>query len=147
MAKKKNQKRKKHRSPKVRLKKRAWELCSKYIRLRDADEFGIIDCITCSKRVHWKEAQASHLVGGRSNSILFDERGLYASCMPCNIFLHGNILSYVKFMQKQHGHKKANQITDDLIRLSKQAKQFSLNDLQELIESYKMRILELEQVM
>jgi hypothetical protein len=42
------------------------ELLSKYIRLRDSDEYGMVRCISCGKRMHWKESDCGHYVS-RSN--------------------------------------------------------------------------------
>ena len=98
-----------------KLKKKLWQLFSIYIRTRNLDEKGRTTCVTCGTKKHWKEMQAGHFVPGRTNGILFDERGIHAQCKGCNIFKAGNLIEYYPFMLKNYGQS----IVDDLRRLSK----------------------------
>lgn len=123
-----------------KLKKKAWDAFSLYIRQRDADENGIVQCITCSTKNHWKKMQASHAVPGRGNNILFDERGVYPACMACNIFRHGNLYAYIEFLEKKHGRDGAWVIIEDLKFQSRIPRKFTAEELQNLIDKYKSKI-------
>ena len=104
-----------------KLKKKAWAFCSEYIRRKYANKKGIVKCITCGVTSHWKYMHASHLVPGRTNGILFDERGIYPACVRCNIFKSGNLHSYMQFLEKKLGIKAARDLRDELIINGKRA--------------------------
>lgn len=87
--------------------------------------------------------QAGHLIGGRGNSILFDERGIYPQCYVCNCMKHGNVIEYVEFLRRKHGKEEADKLVDSLRMLSKQTKTIKWFDYEYIIESYKTRLLDL----
>ena len=119
------------------LKKKAWRLCSEYIRRKYASKRGIVKCVTCGKISHWKYMQASHLVPGRTNGILFDERGIYPACVGCNIFKSGNLHSYMRFLENKLGIDEARALRDELIANSKEPIKLTTFDLEMLIVKYK----------
>jgi len=82
-----------------KLKKEAWSEFSKYIRLRSADKEGNVICVTCGKKLHWKESQASHFIDSRCNSVLFNEKIVHPACYRCNVILHGNKVKYFLYMK------------------------------------------------
>lgn len=60
---------------------------SQYIRLRYSDREGNCSCVTCGKKMYWKDAQNGHY---RSRSCLkyrFNERNCHPQCYNCNINL------------------------------------------------------------
>ena len=79
------------------------KIFSEYIRLRDSDEYGMIRCISCGKRVKWKEADAGHFVSRRHLSLRFDEYNVNAQCKKCNQFESGNIEGYKRGLILKHG--------------------------------------------
>lgn len=89
------------------VKKRVWDIFSRYIRLRDCMEttgctsFGL--CITCEKRNHFKLLQAGHFIPGRHNANLFSEKGVHAQCYNCNFNLRGNTLVYRRKIIEMYG--------------------------------------------
>ena len=125
------------------LKKKAWKLCSEYIRRRDSDSNGMCRCITCGKSGHWKEMQAGHFVSGRTNGILFDDRGIYAQCMACNVFGQGKPLEYMIALERMFGQNDALNLRDSLMECKKRVVQFKSYDLDMIIEEYKQRIKQL----
>ncbi len=126
------------RKPSVsKLKKKAWSAFSKYIRLMYADQYGNVTCVTCGTKKHYKEMQAGHLVPGRRNSILFDERGVYPQCYRCNICLNGNLLNYLDFMESRHGAREARKIIKDLKYKSRtESVSFTADELKEMIKKW-----------
>lgn len=63
-----------------------WQAFSKFIRLRDSDDYGYCECISCGKIKYWENdgMQAGHLIPTRCNNILFDEELVHAQCAECN---------------------------------------------------------------
>ena len=120
------------------LKKKAWTLLSKAIRLEAADKNGICKCVTCGQQKPWKEIQAGHLVSGRTNGILFDERGIFPQCYSCNCCRQGMGPEYTLFIIENYGQG----LVDELIQKRREAVTFTRGELEEMIEGYKERIKE-----
>ncbi len=98
-------------------KQKAWEWCSKYIRLRDSAN-GICRCCTCGVLKSWKRIDAGHFIGrgiGGSSGVYFDERNIHAQCKRCNGFKQGSYHQYEQFMLNKYGQK----VIDELLWLHK----------------------------
>ena len=125
-------------------KKKAWDLFSKYIRLRDClrttgcSAWGL--CITCNKRYHFKLLQAGHFIPGRHNANLFDETGCHAQCYNCNVNLKGNTLVYRRKIIEMYGEG----YDEILEERDKKIKKFTIQGLQELLIYLKQKIKEIE---
>lgn len=115
------------------LKKEAWRVFSENIRRKSADSDGLITCITCNSKVHWKNANASHFIHGHSKLTFMDDRNVHASCIRCNLYLSGNLVEYSNFMKNKYGWETV----DALRELSKQIWKPSREELREIIERYK----------
>ncbi len=85
------------------LKKKAWNLCSRYIRTSAADSAGYVTCYTCNTRLHWKEAQAGHAIPGRGNAVLLDKDVIRPQCYACNIARDGMHHIFSTKLIKEHG--------------------------------------------
>ena len=125
------------------IKLKAWYAFSQFIRLRDClRTTGTTNrgkCITCGKTFSFKNLQAGHFISGRHNANLFSEKGTHAQCRSCNIFGHGKPLEYRRAIIDLYGNgydevleKEANEIT-----------KYSLEDLTNIAECYKIKVKEL----
>ncbi len=110
------------------LKQKAWRMCSKYIRLRDAIEYckkvGIdpkqyaitdipIRCCTCLRVRSFRQMDAGHFISrgsGGGSGVYFDERNINTQCKYCNAFLQGNALAYLDFMLDKYGQKVIDEL-------------------------------------
>lgn len=134
------------RKSKSKLKKEVWDIFSKYIRMRDCiyttgcSSFGL--CVTCEKRYHIKLLQAGHFISGRHNANLFSEKGTHAQCYNCNINLKGNTLEYRRAIIRLYGEGY------DIILEEKamETKKFTIQELEELKETFRNKIKELQEV-
>lgn len=128
------------------LKKRAWNVFSEYIRLRDclATTGAPFEskCVTCENFIPNSKGRlhAGHWISRVNNATLFDERNCFAQCAHCNLFNEGSKPEFSKFILDKFGQK----VYDDMITLSKTTKRFTIEELQELIQVYKQKIKELE---
>ena len=97
-------------------KQKAWDWCSKYIRLRDAIEYqkkypdvdlGWVKCCTCDRIIHiWENADAGHFISksrGGMSGVYFDERNINTQCKICNGFNQGRYHEYELFMKDKYG--------------------------------------------
>jgi hypothetical protein len=114
-------------------KKKAWDYCSKYIRLHYADRNGFVACYTCGTIKFWKEMQAGHGIGGRGSSILFEEKILRPQCYSCNVRKYGNTDIFHAKLIKEYGPK----FLDKMLKQKNILKQFSLKEITEIHDKYK----------
>lgn len=119
-----------------KVKKQAWDIFSKYIRLRDClittgtKEYGL--CYTCGRRKPFSELQAGHFIDSRCNSILFEEDGVHAQCKQCNLFKNGNKDAYTPKMIKDYGLKRV----EELQQLKHITKEYRIADYEAIKEEY-----------
>ena len=140
----KKKKRKTKKSPKQKLKERAWKLTSEYVRRLNVDKDGMVACITCLSVKHWKKMQAGHYLDGRGNGTLFDLRGIHPQDIHCNYFGGGmktNVKeNYHKYMIKNYGQD----VIEDLIRLKGSTKKYSTSDYMEMIDDLEDKLVGLD---
>lgn len=110
-------------------KKKAWDWCSKYVRLRDAlafcerREIDLVQfhrvedlpvaCCTCGAIRTFRQVDAGHYFGrglGGGSGAYFDERNLNTQCKTCNGFHQGNFDSYTAFMQTKYGQEVIDEL-------------------------------------
>ena len=126
---------------KRKLKKKAWDLLSKVKRFVDwIDKHGYVTCYTCGVIKPPTEMQAGHLLDGRSNSILYEERALKPQCYACNCCRAGNKEIFIPRFIDEHGRE----LYDELVRQKKQTRKIEVEELEQMIESYKERLKEAE---
>lgn len=118
------------------LKNKAWKLMSEYIRRKDADEGGTNYCYTCGQPKFWKELQAGHFVGGRTNAVLLNEEVIRPQCLMCNVFLRGNYGRYTLKMVDEVGREKV----EELMALKNKVVKYTHSDLEEKIEDLKQKL-------
>ena len=118
-------------SKKQKLKLKAWNLFSEWVRRRDADKDGYVNCVTCGKGAYWKGEgmQAGHFIAGRTLSLLFDERNCHTQCYGCNVGRNGSYVEYFIYMENRYGRK----VIDELRYLKNQSRKYSISDYEELI--------------
>lgn len=110
------------------LHKKAWDLFSKYIRMKNADQKGKVLCYTCGTLKHWKEMNAGHF---HHNKLDFDERNIKTQCPRCNKFLRGNLSIYGTKLAKELGIEGLRQLL-----LDANIKLYTCKELKQVIERY-----------
>lgn len=138
---------KKTKKPKLSLaKKKAWSAFSLYIRTRDCIKTtGYAEsgrCITCLReypRLGLGGLQAGHFVPGRTNAVLFDERGVHAQCYSCNIGKGGAGADYWLFMEREYGRE----VIDELLANRHQMLKYTAEDYRNIQQKYEQKTKEL----
>lgn len=125
------------------LKRRLDKIFSEYIRRRDSDPDGYCYCVTCRRRMHWKEAHAGHFQSRAKLSTRFHERNLAAQCCSCNSFHAGQQYAFGKAIDFKYGEGEA----DRLENLPKDGFKISTHEYELMITDYKARILLQREVM
>ena len=110
-----------------------------FIRLRDADEYGIVTCCTCNKQKHWKDVDCGHYIKRQHQATRYDERNCHAQCKACNYMEQGAEAKHEQHIEKLYGRQ--------IVHLLKSAKRHTCNrsqlDLQILSDQYKFKAKEL----
>jgi hypothetical protein len=63
---------------------------SQLIRMKEADEHGMVKCFTCDKIKHWKQMQCGHFVKRGHMPTRFSEKNCRPQCKTCNEHKDGN---------------------------------------------------------
>lgn len=113
---------------------------SYFIRIRDSDKDGYIQCCTCPKIVFWKDAHCCHFISRKHLATRFDEKNCQGGCCGCNTFnAERHIYQLGKYLNKKYGPG-----TDDLLLLkSKQVSKLGKFELTHLAIYYEQQIKEL----
>lgn len=59
-------------------------LFSVIVRYRSADPRGMTSCVTCAKKMHWKEIEAGHFCKRDRWATRYDRRNVNPQCRECN---------------------------------------------------------------
>lgn len=80
--------------------------------------------------------QAGHFLPGRSDAVLFDDRGVNAQCYRCNILLQGAWPAYYRKMQEMYGQ---DWIEESIDVWQRKEKHYSDSELDSLLRFYQMK--------
>jgi len=77
---------------------------SAWIRMRDMDDDGNGQCISCNKPASWHHLQNGHFISrAQAPGLIFNERNCRAQCKRCNKWLEGNSSGYRETLIKRFG--------------------------------------------
>ena len=105
---------------------------SRHIRQKAANHGGLVECVTCKLNLPWEEAQAGHFVKRGHASTRWDERNVAPQCPRCNLYLDGAQDEFAAYIVRTHGQDTL----EDLLRLKRTPKRYTLAELRELVEQY-----------
>lgn len=115
--------------------KLAQQVFNKYIRLRDAGNV----CISCQKKP--LKENAGHFYNANNHwSVRFDERNVHLQCEHCNTYLSGNLIYYRENLLKKIGITEFENLSAEAMKTRK----FTIDELKEIISTYKKKCKELE---
>ena len=73
---------------------------SEWIRRKDANLDGYVECYTCASIKNWKEMNAGHF---KHDKLDFDERNLKPQCVTCNKYYSGRLDIYASRLIRENG--------------------------------------------
>jgi hypothetical protein len=116
--------------------KLAQQVFNKWINLRDKGK----PCISCDKPITGR-VNASHFWNANNHyNVRFNEDNVHSSCITCNQFLSGNLLKYRTRLISKIGEQRFNILEAE----SKKTRKFTIEELKEIIATYKKKIKEYE---
>ena len=104
-----------------------------WIRSKDADHTGQVECYTCGVSKNWKyEIDAGHFMGRGKYATRWNELNVKCQCKKCNGFRSGEQYLFSKHLDVEYGKGTA----DDIVFLSNQPARFTNDELLEKIKYY-----------
>ena len=105
---------------------------NKYIRLRDKGK----PCISCGRPLREKYDAGHCFSVGAYPNLRFNEDNVHGQCVACNQLKHGNVTEYTINLPKRIGYERYGALLDK----RKDPKNYSVWDVQEMINVYKEKI-------
>ena len=117
------------------------KIFSIWVRSKDADFHGYVDCYTCGVTKNWKyEIDAGHFMGRGKYATRWDEQNVKPQCKKCNGFRSGEQYLFSKHLDKEYGDGTA----DWLVFESNQPARFTNDELLEKIKYYNELVKDLK---
>ena len=117
-----------------KLKKELDKWFSLYIRLREANEYGMVQCFTCGKVAHYKDGmQNGHFQSRKHMSTRFDEENCQVQCIKCNMFSQGEQFKFGIHLDAKYGEGTA----EYLASVARLQRKVTRADYEEKISYYK----------
>lgn len=133
----------KKRKTSAKLSQDAAVLLQKLRRMEEADEHGMVECITCGYRSHWKKMQGGHWIPRVHAFSRLAEWNVNPQCYGCNVTRHGCLDRYTTWMIDRHGREWV----DEQIRRKGDPWKWDRSWVEGKMADFKRRIKELEKEM
>jgi len=125
-----------------KLKKELDRVFSIYIRLREANEYGMCQCFTCGVVKHYKDGmQNGHFQSRRHHSTRWNEQNCQVQCVKCNMFGQGEQFKFALGLNAMYGEGTA----EELEYLARNTVKLSRADYEEKISYYKQEVDKLKE--
>jgi len=119
-------------------------LLQKLVRLKAADENGMVKCSTCHKVKHWKDMQGGHFISRKYTAAKIREENINPQCRGCNLFgmKHDStvVLDYQDYMINMYGIETV----EEMRALKHVPTKHNRLDLEDKKKEYKKLIAEME---
>jgi hypothetical protein len=112
---------------------------SQWVRRKDADHRGYVECWTCGKVLPWSRVDAGHFQSRAKFSTRWDEMNVKPQCKSCNGFRSGEQFKFARKLDAVYGQGTAEEIE----RTSNQTRKYSVEELEALIDVYNRRLRKL----
>ena len=112
---------------------------SQYIRRRNANLDGFVDCFTCGRSYHWKKIQNGHFMSRGRYSTRWDEENCRPQCYGCNVMQQGRQYDFGLNLDRER-----EGLADEMHQLSLTTVKFATWELEEKLAYYREKVKELE---
>ena len=96
--------------PVSKLKKELDSWFSKYIRLRESNDYGMAQCFTCGKVDYYKKLQNGHFQSRRHHYTRWNEKNCQVQCVKCNMFEQGEQYKFGLNLDAKYGLGTAEEL-------------------------------------
>lgn len=109
---------------------------SEYIRLRDADSEGMVTCITCGDKWHWRDVHCGHYILRGNMSTRWELKNSNGQCRMCNSTQDGKEKEHGEAIDRRYGPGTA----EKLERMGREERHFAEHELQGMIDELRKEI-------
>lgn len=113
---------------------------SDYVRRKEADEGGTVQCITCKALAYWRDVDCGHFIKRQHRATRWRTDNVATQCRRCNHFMGGRQDDFAKVIIDNHGQE----VFEELMQLKYQTKKHSRSEIEEMIDKYKLLNAELD---
>jgi len=111
---------------------------SKYIRLRDTDEYGRGGCFTCGNNFHYDDLECGHFRSRRNLATRWHQDNAHAQCRECN--QKDDAAAMMIAMLAQDGGMKAAM---EIVEMSHVSPKFTQDDYMDMYNFYRAEVKKL----
>ena len=79
-------------------------------KLEEANDEGMVRCISCGRLMHWKESQGGHYIPRAVKPTEIDPDNIWPQCPRCNGVLYGNLTDYRFRLVKKIGEERVKRL-------------------------------------
>lgn len=112
---------------------KAWKVFSSYIRMRDATDLLLVECITCPSVGFYSDFDCGHYIRRGKKSVMYSEMNNHAQCRKCNRELDGNTEVYREVLVDRYGEEA-------VLLLERESKEMKAPDHAKVLAAYKIRL-------
>ena len=117
-----------------KLKKELDKWFSLYIRLRESNEYGMVQCFTCGVVRGYKDGmQNGHFQSRKHMATRFHEENCQVQCIACNMYRQGEQFKFGMNLDAKYGEGKA----EELVLIARTTMKFNRADYECEISYYK----------
>ena len=125
--------------------RKADTVTSQYIRQKYADQYGIVKCVTCDSKLHWKESHCAHFMERANKATRWLEENLHPACPSCNVFRKEyHKREYTLYIIDMYGREKIDEFKSLISHVLSPSKVRLLAE--EAIEYYSAKLKEIERI-
>lgn len=92
------------------LEKKADEIFSRLVRLRDSDQFGFVRCITCGKIKPANQVDCGHFISRAKYPTRWEMKNAHGQCTSCNLFQSGKQYEHSIAIDQKYGQGTAQKL-------------------------------------
>lgn len=108
---------------------------SRYVRLKDADLYGNVKCISCLKVDNWKNLDNGHFVPRAHMYTRFSENNCRPQCVHCNRTKRGNLVEFAKALEIERPGS-----VEELYEQAKIVYHYTREELKGMIAAYMVKL-------
>ncbi len=111
-------------------------ILQKLVRVKAADDNGLVKCVTCDKWSHWKDMQGGHFIARGSKKWKLVEENIHPQCPGCNGFgmKYGNAEAvYTAYMIDMYGRE----FVDHMLMTKSQPHKYTRAEVESLVDEWK----------
>ena len=85
-------------------------LFSLLVRQENADENGIVRCVTCKVPKRWRSVHLGHFMVRQCQATRYDRENTGVQCVKCNTFSEGRQYDFGKYLDQKYGEGTAEKM-------------------------------------